>query len=88
MPARSIGSASAEIISMAKAARKKLRVAKPKPSPPQYVESRYFSNCPALAAFMRHPGRDKRGQVRWVLSAAELRYIVAVGAFTGRGTPV
>jgi len=82
MPARSIGSTSAEIISMAKAARGKLRAAKPKPTPPQYLESRYFSNCPALAAFMRYPGRDKRGQLRWVLTAAELRYLVAVGAFT------
>jgi len=82
MSVRSIGSTSADIISMAKASRGKLRAAKPKPTPPQYIESRYFSNCPALAAFMRYPGRDKRGQLRWVLTAAELRYLVAVGAFT------
>jgi hypothetical protein len=33
---------------------------------------------------MRQPGRDKRGQVRWVLTDGELRYLVAVGAFTNK----
>ena len=32
--------------------------------------------------YMRHAGRDKCGHVRWVLTDSELRYLVAVGAFT------
>ena len=79
-----VASAAARVISLAKAARRKLRVVKPKPKPPEYEAGSYFSRCPALAAFMRHAGRDKRGQVRWVLTDGELRYLVAVGAFTNR----
>ena len=77
-----VASAAAQVVSLAKAARRKLRVVKPKPKPPEYEAGSYFSRCPALAAFMRLAGRDKRGQVRWVLTDGELRYLVAVGAFT------
>jgi hypothetical protein len=45
----------------------------------------WFSRCPAMAAFKRAPGRGKRGHIKWELSGSELRYLVAVGAFTNSG---
>jgi len=72
MPAKSIGSASAEIISMAKAARKKGRVAKPKPPPAVLPDGKHFSRCPAAAVFDQG------------LTDGELRGLAAAGAFTGK----
>ena len=84
MPFEGMGNAAALITSQAKAARGKLRAGKAKPKPPQYENSAHFSRCPLIGALMRHPGRDKRGQVRWVLSAAELRYLVTAGGYANQ----
>jgi len=70
MPLEATGEASARVISMAKAARKKLRVAKPMPA--VLPDGKHFSRCPAAAVF------DSS------LTDGEVRGLAAAGAFTDR----
>ena len=72
MSAKPLADLSAEIISLAKAARPKRRVASQKPPPVVLANGRHFSRCPAAAVFDQN------------LTDGEVRGLAAAGAFTDK----
>jgi hypothetical protein len=72
MSAKPLADISAEIITLAKAARPKRRAASPKPPPVVLTNGRHFSRCPAAAVFDQN------------LTDGEVRGLAAAGAFTDK----